>query len=190
MRIISGSRRGRKLFDFEGDDIRPTTDRVKESMFNIITPFVAEAHVLDLFCGSGALSVEAVSRGARTAVCVDKDTRSLELAKKNVKSVDFDECFKFVHSDAMSYLEKTEEKFDVVFLDPPYNKGFIEPIIKAAVQRDILTDKGIIVLESDSGDEHGDFDGLETYRRRKYGRTYITVYKKITDIAGQNKINV
>lgn len=178
MRIIAGSRRGHKLFEFDGDDIRPTTDRVKESVFNIISPFVNEAKVLDLFCGSGALSLEAISRGAESAVCVDIDKRSVALAEKNTKSLRFDDMVRFVNTDAKSYIKNTKDKFDIIFLDPPYNKGFIAPVIEEIIKNDILAEDGIIMLESDDTDEHGEFDALNIYRQRKYGRTYITVYQK------------
>lgn len=178
MRIISGSRRGHKLFEFEGEDIRPTTDRVKESIFNLIIPFVSDARVLDLFCGSGALMLEALSRGAERAVCVDVDKKSLELAKKNTKSVKFDDLVTFINKNAAEYLDGVSGEFDLIFLDPPYNKGFIKPIIEKIVQKNILSEYGVIVLESDDTDEHGEFDGLSIYRQRKYGRTYITIYRK------------
>lgn len=89
MRIISGIRRGHKLFEFEGDDVRPTTDRVKESVFNIIQTFIPDAVCLDMFAGSGALSFEAISRGAKKAVCLDKDKRSIDIIKKNANSLVF-----------------------------------------------------------------------------------------------------
>ena len=160
MRIISGIRRGHKLFEFEGDDVRPTTDRVKESVFNIIQTFIPDAVCLDMFAGSGALSFEAISRGAKKAVCLDKDKRSI------------------INTSCFDYMEWAKEKFDVIFLDPPYNKNFIEPVLEGIVKNNLLNEDGIVVLESDGTDFHHDFDGLEMYRQRKYGRTYITVYKK------------
>ena len=178
MRIISGTRRGRKLFEFEGMDIRPTTDRVRESLFNLIQNFVPEAKVLDLFGGSGALSLEALSRGAVYAVICDIDKRSLELIKKNAAALRFEDRLDIIERSAEQYIKGTQEKFDIVFLDPPYNKGYINPIIKAILSSDILSPDGIIVLESDNTDEHGDFDTLEILKQRKYGRTYITVYQR------------
>lgn len=177
MRIISGTRRGHKLYDFEGMDIRPTTDRVKESMFNLIQDFVPKSDVLDLFAGSGALCFEALSRGASCGVCVDKDTKSLEVVKKNCEALGFDNL-EVVHSDASAFLENTKKQFSLVFLDPPYNKGFIKPVIEKIIKKDILKKDGIIVLESDFSDEHGDFTGLIKLKQRKYGRSYVTVYKR------------
>lgn len=178
MRIISGSKRGRKLISFEGDNIRPTTDRVKESMFNLICDFVYGARVLDLFGGSGALSLEALSRGAESAVIADIDKRSIEVIRKNVELADFSDKAKIVNARAESLIAETKDSFDLIFLDPPYNKGFIKPIINDILKKNILSDGGIIVLESDSCDDHDAVDGLEILKQRKYGRTYITVYKK------------
>lgn len=178
MRIISGRKRGHKLLEFEGDDVRPTTDRVKESVFNLIQRFVPDAVCLDMFAGSGALGFEAISRGAEKAVCIDSDKRSIDIIKKNALSLGFLEDCDIVHMSCFDYVERTTEKFDIVFLDPPYNKNFIEPVLDALIKNDVLNEDGIIVLESDGTDFHGEFEGLDIYRQRKYGRTYITIYKK------------
>ena len=177
MRIISGSKRGQKLFEFEGQDIRPTTDRVKESMFNLIQDFVPNSRVLDLFGGSGALSFEALSRGAQCAVCVDIDKNSIAVIKKNAEATGL-LGIEIVNRDAMSYISSANKKFSLIFLDPPYNKGIIAPVIEGIVEKDILEEDGIIVLESDFSDEHGEFLGLSILKQRKYGRSYITIYKK------------
>jgi 16S rRNA (guanine(966)-N(2))-methyltransferase RsmD len=177
MRVISGSRRGKKLKGFEGDEIRPTTDRVKESIFNIISQYVPSAAVLDLFGGTGALSCEALSRGAENAVIVDASDESLAVIRENIKMLEFGDVCDIVKSDAVSYLERTDKRFDIIFLDPPYNKGFIEPVLDAISKRGILAEDGVIMLESDSTDMHESVDGLVIDRQRKYGRTYITIYK-------------
>lgn len=178
MRIISGMRRGHKLFEFEGDDVRPTTDRVKESIFNLIQSFVPGSACLDMFAGSGALSMEALSRGAQHAVIIDADKRSIDIIKKNVTSLKFSEYCDIINMSCFDYMDKAKEKFDIIFLDPPYNKGFIEPVLRGILEHDILADEGIIVLESDDTDFHDEYAPLSVYRQRKYGRTYITVYKK------------
>lgn len=176
MRIISGIRRGHKLTEFLGDDIRPTTDRVKESIFNIIQSYVPDARVLDMFSGSGALSFEALSRGAKHAVCLDMDKRSVEIIKKNAESLDFADKCEIINISCFDYMEKTDRKFDIIFLDPPYNKGFIEPALRKIAERRLLSDNGIAVLESDNTDYHGEIDGLSMIKQKKYGRTYITIY--------------
>ena len=177
MRIIAGAKRGHKLYEFEGKDIRPTTDRVKESMFNLIQDNILGSRVLDLFAGSGALCFEALSRGADHGVLVDKDKNSLSLIKKNNASLGFDNL-DIVESEAMDFLNRTKSVFSLIFLDPPYNKGFIAPVIQKILDKSILSEDGIIVLESDFSDEHGDFEGLIKLKQKKYGRSYVTVYKR------------
>lgn len=177
MRIIAGSRKGHKLIEFEGMDIRPTTDRVKESIFNLIQFYVGGADCLDLFGGSGALSFEALSRGAASCVCVDIDQRSIDVIKKNADKLNFPNLT-IVRDDAMNFVRKTDKKFSVIFLDPPYNKGFIAPIIEAICENDLLTEEGIIMLESDFSDEHSEFAHLEIVKQKKYGRSYVTVYQR------------
>ena len=178
LRIISGSRRGHKLLEFEGMDIRPTTDRVRESMFNLIADYVYEAKVLDLFGGSGALSFEALSRGAVSSVICDTDRRSLKLIEENARKLRFENDITVKNISAQDFIKLQDTEFDLIFLDPPYNKGFIGPVIEAIVSKNILSDEGIIVLESDHIDEHGEFSGLDIIKQKRYGRTYITVYQR------------
>jgi len=177
MRIIAGSKRGYKLFEFNGQDIRPTTDRVKESMFNLIQDFIPEACVLDLFGGSGALTCEAISRGAKCGTIVDIDKNSIAVINKNIDALGFSNV-KVLNCDANKFISSTKDKFSVIFLDPPYNRGFIAPIIEGIVENNLLTDDGIIVLESDFSDEHSEFSGLSILKQRKYGRSFVTVYEK------------
>lgn len=179
MRIISGCRRGHKLFDFEGRDVRPTTDRVKEAIFNLIQFYVPGAEVLDMYAGSGALSFEALSRGADHATLLDIDKKSVALIEKNINSLRFNDSCTVVNSSCFDYARICEKKFDMIFLDPPYNKGLIEPTLKCICENDLLSDEGIIVLESDNTDFKSETEGLEIIKQKKYGRTFITVYKKL-----------
>lgn len=179
MRIISGSRRGHKLLEFKGMDVRPTTDRVKEAMFNLIQEYVPGARVLDMFAGSGALSFEALSRGAVFAVLLDSDRNSVEIIKKNAETLRFTDRCSIVNRSCFEYLKSfTGEGFDIVFMDPPYNKGFIEPAIQAAAESGAVSKNGIIVLESDSTDFRDEYPGFLMLKQRRYGRTYITVYRR------------
>lgn len=178
MRIIAGTRRGHKLFDFEGEDIRPTTDRVKEAMFNLIQEHIRGASVLDLFGGSGALSFEALSRGAGSAVLLDIDPRSLALMQKNADKLGFLDKVSIINRAADAFLASADTQFDIIFLDPPYNKGFIQPLLEKIAARGILSPGGIAVLESDSTDEHGEIPGLTVIKQRKYGRTFVTIYQR------------
>jgi len=178
MRIISGLRRGLKLISFEGDAIRPTTDRVKESVFNLIQEFVSDSDVLDLFGGSGALSLEALSRGAKKAVIVDNNKNSVDVIKKNIGLTGFSEETEVFYTTAEEFLKKTDRCFDIIFLDPPYNKGFVVPILETVFKKGLLNQEGIAVLESDYRDDHGEIPGAEILKQRKNGRTYITIYKR------------
>ena len=178
MRVISGTARGLKLVSPAGLDTRPTLDRVKEALFSILAPELRGAAVLDLFAGSGALSFEAISRGAARAVLLDKDKRSVEIIRKNAESLGFEAQCEIRNEDCFIYAERTGEKFDIIFLDPPYNKGIIEPVLDKIAKKELLADGGIIVLESDGTDFSGERDGLAILKQRRYGRTYITVYEK------------
>lgn len=179
MRIISGIRRGHKLCDFAGMDVRPTTDRVKEAMFSLIQDFIPDAVCLDMFSGSGALALEAISRGARRAVLTDNDKRSVEIIKKNIASLGFSDMCEVKNISCFDYIARTNEKFDIIFLDPPYNKNYIEKSLRAIAENDILTGNGIAVLESDSPDFSGEVEGLSVYKQRRYGRTIVTVYRRV-----------
>lgn len=176
MRIISGTRRGHKLIEFEGEDIRPTTDRVKESVFNLIQDYIADAVVLDMFSGSGALSFEALSRGALEAVCVDMDKRSVDVIKQNAINLRFEDKCDIVHDSCFDYMARSKKRFDLIFLDPPYNKGFIKPVLEGIYKNGLLSENGIVVLESDDTDYRDETDGFSILKQRRYGRTYITVY--------------
>ncbi len=178
MRVISGSRRGAKLITREDELVRPTTDRVKESMFNLIGMFFPCGKVLDLFAGSGALSIEAISRGAEGSVCVDADSVSLGIVKRNYENLKFTECAEFFLCDALVFLKKCTDKYDIIFLDPPYNKGLITPVMELLKDRSLLSSDGIIVLESDNTEALPDFSGFYVFKQRKYGRTLVTLYKK------------
>ena len=178
MRIISGTMRGRKLISLKGDSIRPTTDRVRESIFNLIMDFVRDAVCLDLFGGSGALSLEAISRGAKKSTIIDKAKSSVDVIKQNIELTGFGDKTVVRCEDSMEFLKNDDQKFDIIFLDPPYNRGFVAPVIDLIVKKNLLTDEGIIVLESDFSDEHGEFYGLEMLKQRRYGRTFVTIYKK------------
>ena len=178
MRIISGMKKGCKLIEFMGEDIRPTTDRVKESVFNLIQEYVADARVLDLFAGSGALCFEAVSRGAKSGVCTDISSESVKVIIKNREKLGFEDLVRVENIGAEKFLKSTEDEFDIIFMDPPYNKGFIIPVIKLIIERNILSDDGIIVVESDSPDDISDIKGVTAVKQRRYGRTDVTVFTK------------
>ena len=129
MRIISGKCRGHKLAEFDTMDIRPTTDRVRESLFNLISDYVMDSRVLDLFGGSGALSLEAISRGAESSTICDIDKRAIELISHNAEQLRVADSMQIINKSAEEFLKGNKNNFDIIFLDPPYNKGIIAPII-------------------------------------------------------------
>lgn len=175
MRVITGLARGRKLKTLDGDSVRPTTDKVKESVFNIIQFEVEGRNVLDLFSGSGQLGIEALSRGAKGCVFVDSARASLKITEENIKTAGFEKSSRTVLSDSLSYLDRTCERFDLAFLDPPYKAG----LMKEALDRLVLhmTKGSVIVCETDSQEVLPEEIGEFSSKRYKYGKTALTVYR-------------
>ena len=179
MRVITGSARGRKLRTLDGNDVRPTTDMVKESMFSIIQFDIEGRSVLDLFSGCGQLGIEALSRGAKSAVFVDAGEPACRLIKENLKRTKLENDATVIRADYMQYLCSCKGKFDIVFLDPPYAEVFLENSLKKLTEIDILESGGIIVAERPVGkDLPWDFPGFSRSKDYKYGNTLLTLYRK------------
>ncbi len=179
MRVITGKARGVVLKTPEGQQTRPTTDRVKEAMFSILHFDIPGARVLDLFGGTGQLGIEALSRGAKSAVFVDAGEKACGLIRENLKRCKLESDAKVVRSDYMDYLKRCREPFDIVLLDPPYAEVFLENAIKKLVEIDILESGAIIVAERPVGKElPWDFPGYTRSKDYKYGSTLITLYRK------------
>lgn len=147
MRVITGSARGAKLQTLEGLATRPTSDRVKEAVFNIIQFDIEGRRVLDLFAGSGQLGIEALSRGASYGVFVDQSAEAVKVIKANLKKVKFDQKATVLQSDYLRYLSSCSEKFDIIFLDPPYAQSHLENALQKISEIDILSEGGIIICE-------------------------------------------
>lgn len=181
MRVISGSARGHKLKAPEGLTTRPTTDRIKESLFNIIAADMYECRFLDLFSGSGAMGIEALSRGAKKAVFVDKDRKSVSVIRDNLKATKLEERAMVLNCDtalAIAKIGTLGEKFDIIFMDPPYNKGFIESTLTYIVKENILADDGYIIAEQSQGDEIPMIPELDVIRVKDYKITKMTFLSK------------
>ena len=148
MRVISGSARGRVLKTLEGEHTRPTTDKVKGSIFNIIQFEIEDRDVLDLFSGSAQLSIEAISRGAKSALAVDNSRKAINIIKENIEICGFEDKISTICGDYSEVLTKGR-KYDVIFLDPPYDSGLLEKALQKIFEFDILSKNGIIVCESD-----------------------------------------
>ena len=180
MRVITGKARGIVLKTPTGMATRPTADRVKEAIFNIIQFDVPTASVLDLFGGTGQLGIEALSRGANRAVFIDEREDACRLIKENLKRTKLDAFGRVIRSDYMSYLKTCKDKFDIILLDPPYAEVFLENSLKMITEIDILQSGGIMVAERPLGKElPWEFPGFERSKDYKYGKTLITIYRKL-----------
>lgn len=170
-----------KLTTLDTDKTRPTTDRVKESMFNIIAPFVEDAVVLDLFSGTGSLAIEALSRGAQKAVLVDKDSDSIGVINRNIQASRFTDrttILKLDYSEAIRKLSVEKNKFDIVFLDPPYSKLLVNSALLLLNKYDLLVEDGLIVAEKYIDDVVPETEGnFKLVRKQKYGITELCFYR-------------
>lgn len=177
MRVITGSARGRNLKTLNGDEIvRPTTDRVKEAMFSIVQFDLPGAKVLDLFAGSGQLGIEALSRGADNAVFIDKNSDAFETVKENLKTTNLFQKSTVLNADSVTYIKNSKLKFDLIIIDPPYNKGLTQEVLPYAAN--CCNDGATIICETDFNEELpesvGDFLKFKEY---KYSKTKLTTYK-------------
>ena len=179
MRVITGKARGVQLKTPEGLQTRPTTDRVKEALFSIIQFDVPGMRVLDLFGGTGQLGIEALSRGAKSAVFVDASDKACALIRENLRRCKMEQDAQIVRADYLEYLDRCHETFGIVFLDPPYAEVFLENALKKLSEIDILQSGGIIVAERPVGkDLLWDFPGFTRSKDYKYGNTLLTLYRK------------
>lgn len=179
MRVIAGKAKGIQLKTPDGMLTRPTTDRVKEALFSIIQFDLPGTKVLDLFGGTGQLGIEALSREAQSAVFVDHQESACKLIRENLKKVKMENQGRVVKGDYLEYLSHCREKFDIIFLDPPYAEVFLETALKKITEIDILQTGGIIVTERPVGKAFPyEFNGFERSRDYKYGKIVLTFYKK------------
>ena len=176
MRVITGSARGMKLKTLDGLDVRPTTDQVKESVFSIIQFEVEGARVLDLFAGSGQLGIEALSRGAQSAVFTDSSRAAVSVVKENLEHTRLAEKATVRNEDAIGFLKLTKDVFDIAFLDPPYGKGLIEKALEFLPDR--MSENGIIVCETAKEETLPDAAGrFSKHKEYRYGKIKLTVYR-------------
>lgn len=179
MRVITGKARGVNLKTPEGLTTRPTADRVKEALFSVINFDIPNARVLDLFGGTGQLGIEALSRGAKSAVFVDAGEPACALIRENLRRTKLENQAVVIRADYLAYLSRCKEKFDIIFLDPPYAEVFLENSIKSITEIDILQSGGIIVCERPLGKElPWEYPGFSRSKDYKYGKTLITLYRK------------
>lgn len=185
MRIIAGLAKGRKLLSPEGMGTRPTLDRVKESIFNIIQNVVPYAQTLDAFAGTGSLGLEAVSRGAKHCYLIDKGDVTFPILKQNVENLKFEEKCTCLYKDSYEALNEFSHKkmsFDLIFIDPPYKKNMIPPAIDIITEGSLLNDGGLIVAKIDSGEDiYVGNEKIVLTNHRKYGNTTVCFYRYIKE---------
>ncbi len=179
MRIIAGKYRGKKLNEFTLDSTKPTLDRVKESIFNLIQFDLVDAVILDLFSGTGALGIEALSRGAKKCVFVDNNELAINITNSNLQNIDRDS--EVILSDYMDYLESCKQKFDIILLDPPYKTDYGIEAINTIITRDLLNDNGIIIFETtDEKTFELAYYGYKC-KRKKYGTVAVYKIQKVNE---------
>ena len=179
MRVITGSARGCRLKELEGMETRPTTDRVKEGLFNIIQFDIEGRKVLDLFAGTGQLGIECLSRGAASAVFVDRRADAVKLIRENLTATRLSDKARVISGDSMEFLKSLRESFDLIFLDPPYEAGLLEPAIAHIAKFDILSPHGIIVAEHPVGMALPALAApYRLHRTYRYGKIALSLYRR------------
>ena len=175
MRVITGTARGRKLKTLEGMDVRPTTDKVKEAIFSTVQFDIPGATVLDLFAGSGQLGIEALSRGAVYAVFIDKARASVETVRENLQATGLAEKTRVATMEAIEYLQHADKRFDIAFLDPPYEQGILEKVLPYLAK--IMNDGGKVICEHEVGLRLAEeINGLHLKKIYKYGKIEVTQF--------------
>ncbi len=176
MRVITGTARGRRLITLEGEDVRPTTDRVKEALFSIIQFEIEGRKILDLFAGSGQLGIEALSRGAKSAVFVDLSKKSVEVVKQNLESTGLGKNAIVLNTDSIAFAASRADRYDVAFLDPPYRTGLLQKALPLTAN--IMNEGGVIVCEAPFDEELPETaGGFKMTKEYKYGKIKLVTYR-------------
>ena len=182
MRIISGKARGTRLYTLEGYNTRPTLDRVKESLFNIIQKEIPNSVFLDLFSGSGAIGLEAVSRGAKKAILCDQSKEAIQIIKKNIEKTHLEDQVEYCQLPFEKMLKtKIKEKIDIVYIDPPYKTNLAYEAVKIILEEDLISESSYIIIETDEEKrviEQIKKLEIDIVDQRKYGRAYLIFLKK------------
>ncbi len=178
MRIISGKYKGKNILGYDIDGTRPTQDRVKESLFGIIQDYLQDSVCLDLFAGSGSLGIEALSNGAFKVYFVDNNKKCIDILRKNLTNIKEENVI--VNDDYLLALDNfinTKVKFDIIFLDPPYNLNCIADILNIIDKNELLNEDGIVVCEYEYDNFSSNYLNLEIIKERKYGYKNIRIYR-------------
>ena len=181
MKVISGFLKGRNILGFNIEGTRPTQDRVKESLMASIQMYIKDAVVLDLFAGSGQLGIETISNGAKTCYFVDNNPQVIKVLKDNINKLNIKEYSRTILSDWKKILNdfaNAKEKFDLIFVDPPYDYDVYEKVIRKVNELDLLNDNGLIILEYANNKFLDEYDNLIAIKEKKYGYKNIKIFKK------------
>ncbi len=189
MRVISGKHRGRILHEFKGKDVRPTSDRAKEAIFSILQNEINGASFLDLFAGSGSVGIEAISRGAGRVVFCDKEKFSCDLVKANLKLLKIEA--EVLLTPALFGLNRfitRKEKFDVIFLDPPYNTKLGVDAVEIIDKNKLITENGMVIFEYAEGEKHNiNLENLVEFDTRKYGKAVFSFFEYKREEVGEEE---
>ena len=177
MRVITGTARGRRLETLPGEHTRPTAERVKEALFSIIQFELEGRQVLDLFAGTGNLGIEALSRGAETCVFADSSRESLRLIRENIAHCKAEEGARVEAGDYRKILGNQTEPFDIILLDPPYNKGLLDECFRLIAENELLAEDGVIVAEHRREEKMPEeLHGFQKQKERRYGIVMLSIY--------------
>lgn len=177
MRVIAGSAKGCSLLSPKGIDVRPTADRVKESLFNILSPYLYGAYFLDLYSGTGAIGIEALSRGAKRTVFVESSRKNAEYIKRNLEHTRLLEKAEIMLCDAHAFLNKQTEGFDLIFMDPPYNKELVAPTLKLIHKNGALKPSGLCIAEYSAYEKLPVLPYFEVFKEKSYNYVNIAIYR-------------
>lgn len=183
MRIIAGKYKGHRLVSFKADHIRPTTDRVKESLFNKWGAYIEGSKALDLFCGTGSLGLEAISRGAEAVDFVDLNDKSLRILKENVKKLGLEkDLYRVIQKDAVRFLKSSETQYDLVFIDPPFTRVMADEVLRALSESQVLKEGSLVAIESGVKEVvHDEYGPLRLYDQKKFGDKTLSLYERSSD---------
>lgn len=183
MRVIAGEAKGMRLKSPSGLNIRPTADRVKEALFSMLGPGLVDAVFVDLYAGSGAIGIEAISRGADSCIFVDKNKKSISLIKENLTITKFENRSRVICADinkAIKQFEGEGIKANIIFLDPPYNIVNLQLVVKSILNSSIIKENGMVIVEHDRNNIKW-ADSLAVTKQKKYGDTYLSFFAYVNN---------
>ena len=185
MRVISGTLKGRNIKGYDIEGTRPTMDRVKESVFGIVQNNLKDSICLDLFCGSGNLGIEAISNGSKLCYFVDNNIKAIKIVEENINNLKIKENCKILNIDykkSLKYFKENNIKFDLIFVDPPYDYHVIEKIVKYVSEYNLLNEDGLLILEFENERLEESYNNLKLIKSKKYSWKYVYIYKNINEL--------